>query len=203
MKLYYSPGACSLSPHIALREAGMKFDLEKTALKTHTLAADGSDYYAITAKGQVPLLELDNGERLSEGPAILQYIADHAPASGLAPAAGTMARYRLVEWLNFVGTELHKGFSPLFNAQMPQAAKEIFAARVKSRFAYVDQALEGKDYLMGAGFCVADAYLFTMLNWAEGMGIDTSAMKNLEAYKARVAARPAVKEAMQSEGLRK
>ncbi len=203
MKLYYSPGACSLSPHIALREAGMKFDLEKTALKTHTLVADGSDYYAIAPKGQVPLLELDNGERLSEGPAILQYIADHAPASGLAPAAGTMARYRLVEWLNFVSTELHKGFSPLFNAQMPQPAKEIFAARVKDKFAYVDHALEGKDYLMGASFCVADGYLFTMLQWAEGMGIDTSAMKNVEAYKARVAARPAVKEALLAEGLKK
>ena len=203
MKLYYSPGACSLSPHIALREAGMKFDLEKTALKTHTLVADGSDYYAIAPKGQVPLLELDNGERLSEGPAILQYIADHAPASGLAPAAGTMARYRLVEWLNFVSTELHKGFSPLFNAQMPQPAKEIFAARVKDKFAYVDRALEGKDYLMGASFCVADGYLFTMLQWAEGMGIDTSAMKNVEAYKARVAARPAVKEALLAEGLKK
>ncbi len=203
MKLYYSPGACSLSPHIALREAGMKFDLEKTALKTHTLVADDSDYYAVAPKGQVPLLELDNGERLSEGPAILQYIADHAPASGLAPAAGTMARYRLVEWLNFITTELHKGFSPLFNAQMPQPAKEIFAARVKDKLAYVDRALEGQDYLMGASFCVADGYLFTMLQWAEGMGIDTSAMKNLEAYKARVAARPAVKEALLAEGLKK
>ncbi len=199
MKLYYSPGACSLSPHIALREAGMMFELEKTSLKTHTLP-DGSDFYAVTAKGQVPLLELDNGERLSEGPAILQYIADHAPASGLAPPAGTMARYRLMEWLNFVSTELHKGFSPLFNPQMPQAAKEIFAARIKGKLEYVDRALEGKDYLTGAGFCVADAYLFTMLTWAEGMGIDTSAMKNLEAYKARVAARPAVRQALQAEG---
>ena len=202
MKLYYSPGACSLSPHIALREAGVKFDLVKTALQTHTLA-DGSDYYQITAKGQVPLLELDDGARLSEGPVILQYIADHAPASGLAPPAGTMARYRLMEWLSFVGTELHKGFSPLFNGKIPQEVKEIFATRVKSRLDYVDRALEGQDYLMGATFCVADAYLFTMTQWGDGLGIDTSALKNLTAYKARVAARPAVKEAMKAEGARR
>ena len=202
MKLYYSPGACSLASHIALSEAGMKFELVKAALNTHTLA-DGSDFYQVTTKGQVPLLELDDGARLSEGPVILQYIADHAPASGLAPAAGTMARYRVMEWLNFITSELHKGFSPLFNPKMPQEAKEIFAARLKDKFAWVDRQLEGQDYLTGASFCVADAYLFTMLQWAEGMGIDTSAMKNLEAYKARVAARPAVKEALQSEGLRK
>ena len=202
MKLYYSPGACSLSPHIALREAGMMFELEKASLKDHTLA-DGSDFYAITAKGQVPLLELDNGERLSEGAAILQYIADHAPASGLAPPAGTMARYRLMEWLNFVGTELHKGFSPLFNGKIPQEVKEIFAGRIKTKFEYVERALEGQDYLMGATFCVADAYLFTMTQWGDGLGIDTSALKNLTAYKARVAARPAVKEAMKAEGARR
>jgi glutathione S-transferase len=200
MKLYYSPGACSLSPHIALREAGMKFDLEKAALKTHTLA-DGSDYYAITAKGQVPLLELDNGERLSEGPAILQYIADHAPASGLAPAAGTMSRYRLMEWLNFLTSEMHKGFSPLFNPAMPQEAKEIFAARVKDKFAYVDARLEGSDYLMGAQFSVADGYLFTLSNWAAGVGVDISGFKNLEAFRSRMQARPAVQDAMKAEGL--
>ncbi len=199
MKLYYSPGACSLSPHIALREAGMKFELEKAQLKTHTLA-DGSDYYAVTAKGQVPLLELDNGERLSEGPAILQYIADHAPASGLAPAAGTMARYRLMEWLNFLTSEMHKGFSPLFNAAMPQEAKEIFAARVKDKFAYVDGKLEGHDYLMGAQFSVADGYLFTMMNWAGAVGVDISGFKNLEAFRARMLARPAVQDALKAEG---
>ena len=200
MKLYYSPGACSLSPHIALCEAGIKFELVKAALKTHTLA-DGSDYYQVTAKGQVPLLELDDGARLSEGPAILQYIADHAPASGLAPAAGTMARYRVMEWLNFITSELHKGFSPLFNPKMPQEAKEIFAARVKARFAYVDDRLEGNDYLMGKEFCVADAYLFAMTQWAEGQGIDLSGFKNIEAFRARMLARPAVQDAMKAEAL--
>jgi glutathione S-transferase len=202
MKLYYSPGACSLSPHIALCEAGIKFELVKTVLKTHTLA-DGSDYYQVTAKGQVPLLELDDGARLSEGPVILQYIADHAPASGLAPAAGTMERYRVMEWLNFITSELHKGFSPLFNPKMPQEAKEIFAARVKARFAYVDDRLEGNDYLMGKEFCVADAYLFTMTQWAEGQGIDLSGFKNIEAFRARMLARPAVQDAMKAEGLLK
>ena len=202
MKLYYSPGACSLSPHIALREAGMKFELEKAILQTHTLA-DGSDYYAITAKGQVPLLELDNGERLTEGPVILQYIADHAPASGLAPAAGTMARYRLMEWLNFLTSEMHKGFSPLFNPAMPQEAREIFAARVKDKFAYVDARLEGQDYLMGTQFSVADGYLFTMMNWAGSVGVDISGFKNLADFRTRMLARPAVQEALQAEGLAK
>ena len=202
MKLYFSPGACSLASHIALSEAGVKFELVKATLQTHTLA-DGSDYYQITAKGQVPLLELDDGSRLSEGPAILQYIADHAPASGLAPAAGTMERYRVMEWLNFITSELHKGFSPLFNGKMPQEAKEIFAARLKDKFAYVDRQLEGKDYLMGAQFCVADAYLFTMTQWAEGRGIDLSGCPNVEAFIRRMKARPGVQDAMKSEGLMK
>ncbi len=200
MKLYYSPGACSLASHIALCEAGVKFELVKTALQTHTLA-DGTDFYQVTAKGQVPLLELDDGERLSEGPVILQYIADHAPGTGLAPAAGTMARYRVMEWLNFVTSELHKGFSPLFNGKMPQEAKEIFAARLKDKFAYVDRQLEGKDYLTGTRFCVADAYLFTMTQWAEGRGIDLSGFPNVEAFIARTKARPAVRDAMKAEGL--
>ena len=202
MKLYYSPGACSLASHIALSEAGTKFELVKAALQTHTLA-DGTDYYTITAKGQVPLLELDDGSRLSEGPAILQYIADHAPGTGLAPAAGTMERYRLMEWLNFITSELHKGYSPLFNPKMPQEAKEIFAARLKDKFAYVDARLEGQDYLMGAQFSVPDGYLFTMMLWAEGRGIDLSDFKNLQAYGARMKARPAVQDAMKSEGLLK
>jgi glutathione S-transferase len=200
MKLYYSPGACSLSPHIALREAGVMFELCKASLKDHKLA-DGSDYYAVNAKGQVPLLELDDGQRLSEGPAILQYIADHAPASGLAPPAGTMARYRLMEWLNFITSELHKSFSPLFNPKMPQDGKEIYAARLKERFAYVDAQLAGHDYLMGDRFCVADAYLYTMTTWALGVGVDIAGMKNLTAYRARMAARPAVQDALKAEGL--
>ena len=200
MKLYYSPGACSLASHIALSEAGTKFELVKAALQTHTLA-DGTDYYQITAKGQVPLLELDDGARLSEGPVILQYVADHAPGTGLAPAAGTMERYRVMEWLNFITSELHKGFSPLFNPNMPQEAKEIFAARLKDKFAYVDRQLEGKDYLMGKQFCVADGYLFTMLLWADGRGVDVSGFANVEAFRARMKARPAVQDAMKAEGL--
>ena len=200
MKLYYSPGACSLSPHIVLREAGVKFNLVKAALQTHTLA-DGSDYYQITAKGQVPLLELDDGARLSEGPVILQYIADHAPGTGLVPEAGTTERYRVLEWLNFITSELHKGFSPLFNPKMPQDAKEIFVARLKDKYAFVDARLEGKDYLMGAQFCIADAYLFTVTNWAAGVGVDLTGFKNLQAFSARMKARPAVQEAMIAEGL--
>jgi glutathione S-transferase len=202
MKLYYSPGACSLSPHIVLREAGVKFELVKAALQTHTLA-DGSDYYQITAKGQVPLLELDDGARLSEGPVILQYIADHAPGTGLVPAAGTTERYRVLEWLNFITSELHKGFSPLFNGKMPQDAKEMFAAKLKEKYAFVDARLEGKDYLMGAQFSIADAYLFTVTNWAAGVGVDLTGFKNLEAFTARMKARPAVQEAMKAEGLMK
>jgi glutathione S-transferase len=202
MKLYYSPGACSLASHIALCEAGTKFELVKAALATHTLA-DGTDYYTITAKGQVPLLELDDGARLSEGPAILQYIADHAPGTGLAPAAGTMERYRLMEWLNFITSELHKGYSPLFNSKMPQEAKEIFAARLKDKYKLVDARLEGQDYLMGKQFSVADAYLFTVTNWAATVGIDLSEFRNLEAFNARMKARPGVQEALKGEGLMK
>jgi len=202
MKLYYSPGACSLSPHIALREAGVKFDLVKTALQTHTLA-DGTDYYQITAKGQVPLLELDDGARLSEGPVILQYIADHAPASGLAPAAGTMERYRVMEWLNFITSELHKGFSPMFNPKLPKESKDVFAGRLQERYKLVDARLEGRDYLMGPQFSVADAYLFTVTNWAAGVGVDLAGLKNLEAFMARMKARPAVQDAMKAEGLLK
>ena len=200
MKLYYSPGACSLASHIALCEAGVKFELVKTALQTHTLA-DGTDYYQITPKGQVPLLELDDGARLSEGPAILQYVADHAPGTGLAPAAGTMERYRLMEWLNFITSELHKGFSPLFNGKLQKEAKEIFAARLKDKYAFVDARLEGRDYLMGAQFSVADAYLFTVTSWAPGVGIDLTGLKNIEAFNARMKARPAVQDAMKAEGL--
>jgi glutathione S-transferase len=202
MKLYYSPGACSMSPHIALCEAGVKFELVKTALQTHTLT-DGTDYYGITAKGQVPLLELDDGSRLSEGPVIVQYIADHAPASGLAPAAGTMERYRVMEWLNFITSELHKGFSPLFNPAQPKEAKELFVANLMKRFAYVDARLEGNDYLMGSQFSIADAYLFTVSNWAGQVGVDISSFKNLEAFRTRMMARPSVQAAMKAEGLLK
>lgn len=202
MKLYYSPGVCSLSPHIVLREAGMKFDLVKVSTKTHTLA-DGADFYAINAKGYVPVLELDSGERLTEGPAIVQYIADHAPASGLAPAPGTLPRYRLMEWLNFISTEIHKSFTPLFDSGMPAEAQALYRQKLLRRFAWVDTQLEGCDYLMGSAFCVADAYLFTVSSWAQHVNVQIDDLRHLAAYRQRVAARPAVQEAMRAEGLLK
>ena len=201
-KLYYVPGACSLSPHIALREAGLPFDLVLANLKTKTLS-DGSDYLAVNPKGQVPVLELNDGQRLTEGPAIVQYIADQAPAAKLAPPAGTLARYRLMEWLNFITSELHKGFSPLFNPATPEEYKTIARARLIDRLTLVDSQLAGKDYLMSEGFSVADAYLFTVVNWSKPVGLDISALKNLAAFMGRVAARPAVQEALKAEGLLK
>ncbi|WP_284618438.1 glutathione transferase GstA [Aquabacterium humicola] len=202
MKLYYSPGACSLSPHIVLREAGLPFQPVLASTKTHQLA-DGTDYYTINPKGYVPLLELDDGQRLTEGPAIVQYIADQVPAKHLAPAAGTMARYRLIEWLNFITTELHKTYSPLFNPAMPEEAKNLFKEKLRGRYAYIDQQLEGKDYLMGEQFSVADAYLFTVTNWAKPIGLDLSAFERVLAFQKRVAARPAVQAALEAEGLKK
>jgi glutathione S-transferase len=193
MKLYYSPGACSLSPHIVLLEADTK---------THT-TADGADFYAINPKGYVPLLELDDGERLSEGPVIGQYLADQNPSSKLAPAAGTMDRYRLQEWLNFITTELHKQFGPLFQTTTPAEYKEILKEKIGKRFDWVSGELAGKDYLMGGTFTVADAYLFTMLSWTKHVGIDLQRWPALKAYQARVAARPKVREALLAEGLLK
>ena len=203
MKLYYSPGACSLAPHIVLNEAGLPFTLVKADLKSHTLAADGSDYYPVAPKGQVPMLELDGGDRLTEGPAITQYIADQVPAKNLAPANGTMARYRLQEWLNFVTSELHKGIGGLFNPAMPEEGKAVIRTKALSKLEWVDQQLEGKQYLMGDAFSIADAYLFTVTNWTAHTGIDISKLKNLGAFQARMAARPAVQAAMKAEGLLK
>ena len=202
MKLYYSPGACSLAPHIVLNEAGLKFEPVLTDLKSHTLA-DGTDFYGVNSKGYVPLLELDNGERLSEGPAMVQYIADLVPEKKLAPANGTMARYRLQEWLNFITSELHKGIGGLFNPAMPDAGKAVIKARATDKLAWVDKQLEGKQYLMGDAFSVADPYLFTVTNWTRIVGIDLSGMKNLSAFQARMAARPAVQAAMKADGLLK
>jgi glutathione S-transferase len=202
MKLYYSTGACSLSPHIVLREAGLKFDLVLASTKTHKLA-DGTDYYGINPKGYVPLLELDSGERLSEGPAIVQYIADQVPAKNLAPANGTMARYRLQEWLNFITSELHKGFSPLFNPATPADYKPMVSARLVDRLGWVNSQLEGRNYLLGEQFSVADAYLFVVTGWGKHVGVDISTMTHLSAFMARVAARPAVQEALKAEGLLK
>jgi glutathione S-transferase len=202
MKLYYSPGACSLSPHIVLREAGLPFTPVMASTKTHKLA-DGTDFHTINPKGYVPLLELDDGTRLSEGPVIVQYIADQVPARGLVPPAGTMDRYRLMEWLNFITTELHKGFSPLFTPGMPEEAKAIARKKLGERLAWVDQQLEGRAHLMGEGFTVADAYLFVVAGWGRYVGVDIAGLPNLSAFMARVAARPAVQEAMRAEGLLK
>ena len=202
MKLYYSPGACSLSPHIVLHEAGLAFDAVLASTKTHKLQ-DGTDFYTINELGYVPVLELDNGERLREGPAIVQYIADQVPAKNLAPTNGTMDRYRLQEWLTFIGTELHQGFGPLFNPAPPADYQPQVRERLLKRLQWVDSQLAGKPYLMGEQFTVADGYLFTVANWAGFVGLDISGLKNLSAFQARVAERPAVQAAMKAEGLLK
>lgn len=202
MKLYYSPGACSLSPHIALKEAGIPFDLVKVDLKAKK-TEDGSDYLALNPKGQVPAIGMDNGDVLTEGAVIVQMVADKVPGKSLVPPAGTAERYRAQEWLNFVGSELHKNFSPLFNPAIPDDVKQFFKDRIMGKFTYINSALAGKDYLMGSQFTVPDGYLFTMLRWADGHKLDVSGLENLVAYKARVAARPMVQEALQAEGLMK
>lgn len=202
MKLYYSPGACSLSPHIALHESGLKFEHVLAPTKTHQLD-NGTDYYTINPLGYVPLLELDDGTRLREGPAIVQYIADQVPEKNLAPANGTVARAQLQGWLNFIGTELHKGFSPLFNPATPEAFKTISKDKLMSRLKWVDSELAGKAYLMGEQFSVADPYLFTVTNWAPRVGVDITGFANLVTFRERVAARPAVQAAMRDEGLLK
>src|SRR5262245_19045603 len=171
MRLYYAPGACSLSPHIVLNESGLAFEKVKTDTKTKALEG-GGDYRTINPLGYVPLLELDDGTRLTEGPAIVQYIADRVPEKKLAPANGTAERTRLQQWLNFISSELHKSFSPLFNPAMPEEAKVIFRDRLATRFAYVNEQLKGIDYLLGKEFSVADAYLFTISNWAFRVGVD-------------------------------
>jgi glutathione S-transferase len=202
MKLYYSPGACSLSPHITLHESGLPFEHVLAPTKTHQLK-DGTDYYSINPLGYVPLLELDDGTRLTEGPAIVQYIADQVPAKNLAPANGTLERYKLQSWLNFVSTELHKGFSPLFNPATPADYKPMVIDKLMSRLKWVDGQLAGKQYLMGDVFSVADPYLFTVTNWAPRVGVDISSFANIAAFRERMAARPAVQAAMKHEGLLK
>jgi glutathione S-transferase len=202
MKLYYSPGACSLSPHIALLEAGLPYDLVKVDLKAKKLE-NGDDYLKVNPKGQVPALGLDNGELVTEGPVIVQMIADKAAAKNLAPARDSAERYKLQEWLNFITTELHKNFGPMFSPVLSDDAKAFFKDRVMTKFKYVDGQLPGRDYLMGQQFTVADGYLFTMLCWADRMKFDLTALPNLVAYKARVAARPKVQEALTKEGLMK
>ena len=202
MKLYYSPGACSLSPHIALLEAGLPYDLVKVDVRAKKLE-NGDDFLKVNPKGQVPVLQLDNGELVTEGPVIVQIIADQASAKNLAPARDSAERYKLLEWLNFITTELHKNFSPLFQPVIPDEVKSFFKERIMGKFKYADSKLAGQDYLMGKQFTVADGYLFTMLAWAERMKFDLAAMPNLLAYKARVGARPAVQAALTKEGLMK
>jgi glutathione S-transferase len=200
MKLYYAPGACSLSPHIVLNEAGLAFDKVRTDTKTKAMEG-GGDFREINPLGYVPVLELDNGTRLTEGPAIVQWIADQVPAKKLAPPNGTPERTELQRWLNFVSTEVHKGFSPLFNPSMPEEAKAIFRDRLGARFAYIDKHLAGKDYLLGKDFSVADVYLFVVSNWAGVQKIDLAPYPNLVAFRKRLGARPAVQAAMKAEGL--
>ena len=202
MKLYYSPGACSLSPHIALLEAGLPYDLVKVDLKAKKLE-NGDDYLKVNPKGQVPALALDSGELVTEGPVIVQMIADKAAAKNLAPARDSAERYKLQEWLNFITTELHKNFGPMFSPVLADDAKAFFKDRVMAKFKYVDGQLAGHDYLMGTQFTVADGYLFTMLSWADRMKFDLAALPNLRAYKDRVGARPKVQEALTKEGLMK
>jgi glutathione S-transferase len=201
MKLYYAPGVCSLSPHIVAREAGLPLTLVRVDNKSKK-TENGDDYRAINPKGYVPLLELDNGVRLSEGPAIVQYLADLAPAARLAPANGTLERYQLQEWLNFITSEVHKQFSPLFDATMPEEAKEKFRTRLATRFDWIVQQLQGRDFLMGS-FTVADAYLFVVLRWTKFTGPDLARWPALQAYVDRIAARPHVQEALKAEGLLK
>ena len=200
MKLYYAPGACSLSPHIALREAGLAFSLEKVDLKAKSLAG-GGDFLAVNPKGYVPALELDDGQILTEGPAIVQYIADRNPQSGLAPAAGTIERYRLAEWLGFVNSEIHKSFSPLFNPDAAPAWKEAARANIAKRLDVVERHLGANAYLLGERFTVADGYLFTVLNWSGWTKFDLSKWPRVQAYLARIAERPKVREALTAEGL--
>lgn len=201
MKLYYSPGACSLSPHIVLHESGLPFETVLASTKTHQLP-DGTDFYTINPLGYVPVLELDNGERLREGVAIVQYIADQVPDKQLAPANGSLARYRLQEWLNFIATEIHKGHSPLFAPTTPEDYKPLLRQRLLSRFAWVDEQLAGKEYLLGQ-FSVADAYLYNTTRWGQFAGVDTSALPHLMAFKQRMEARPAVQATLRAEGLLK
>ncbi len=200
MKLYFAPGACSLSPHIVLRESGTQFDVEQVN-NQEKKTKSGIDYWTINPKGQVPVLELDNGERLTEGPVIVQYIADKNPGAGLIPPAGTPERYRVQEWLNFTTSELHKGFGPIFRPTTPDAYKVISKENLGKRFDWLNKELAGRQYLMGDKFTVADAYLFTVLRWTSRIEIDLGKWPNLKAYVDRVAARPKVQETMKAEGL--
>ena len=200
MKLFIKPGACSLSPHIAVRELGLDCHIVPVDLATKKLA-DGSDYRAISPKGQVPALQLDDGQLLTEGQVIVQYLADCKPESGLLPPVGTMDRYRVLEWLSFVSTELHKTFTPLFRPTTPDAYKTSAKEAIATKLDIVEEALNGRQWLLGDSFTVADGYLFTVTNWAAPMSIDLARWPNLVAWRTRVGARPGVRAAMAEEGL--
>ncbi|MGO8755059.1 MAG: glutathione transferase GstA [Gallionellaceae bacterium] len=200
LELYYVPGTCSLCPHIVLHEAGLGFSLEKVNpgdKKTET----GQDYNAINPKSNVPALVMENGQLLTEVAVIVQYLADLAPEKKLAPPAGTLARYRLQEWLNFISSEIHKGYSPLFNPRLADDVKAIFKERLAGRISYAAKALADKDYLLGDSFSVADAYLFAVLRWSPRLGFELAPWPVLKSYIERIGARPAVKIAMAEEGL--
>ena len=200
VKLYFSPGACSLSPHIVLRESGLPFELEQVNLQAKKLKS-GGDFLEVNPKGQVPVLKLDSGDILTEGPAIVQYIADQKPESGLAPKAGTIQRYHVQEWLNFITSELHKSFTPLFRPNTPDEYVKISKENLANRFGFLDKELGKRQYLMGDKFTVPDAYAFTVVGWSKYKDIDLSRWPNLKGYMDRVGARPKVQEAMKAEGL--
>ncbi|HXN41981.1 MAG TPA: glutathione transferase GstA [Myxococcaceae bacterium] len=200
MKLYYKPGACSLSPHIVLREAGLPFELDRVDTKSGKTQS-GGDFASINPKGYVPSLQLDDGQVLTEGAVIVQYLADRKPEMKLAPASGTMERYRLQEWLNFIATEIHKSFSPLFNRKAPDEVRQAQLDRLGARLDYLAKQLEKRPFLMGNTFSVADAYLFTILKWAKVVNLDLARWPSLTAFQDRVGSRPAVRAAMEAEGL--
>jgi len=200
MKLFIKPGACSLSPHIVLRESGLDFSVTRVDLASKR-TEHGEDYLTINPKGQVPALLLDDGTLLTEGVVINQYLADQVADRELLPAFGSLARYHALEWLNYIATELHKGFSPLFNPATPEDFKLVVRSQLEKKFAYVDASLKGKNWLLGARFSIADAYLFTVLRWAYGLGLDMSNLPHIDIFMQRMKDRPAVAAALQAEGL--
>jgi glutathione S-transferase len=202
MKLFYSPGACSLSPHIVAREAGLDVQLEKVDTKSHTYNG-GSDFYKVNPKGYVPALEIEAGQILTEGPAIVQYLGDRKPESGIVPPAGSVDRYRLQEMLGYINSEIHKTYSPLFNKATTEDSANERREYLKKRYAYLEGILATKHFLVGNKFTAADAYLFTVTNWAQHVKLDLAGFPNLQEFQKRVAARPAVQQAMKEEGLLK
>jgi glutathione S-transferase len=200
MKLYYSPGACSLASHIALYETGLPFETDQI-IKTTKMTFGGENFMHLNPKGYVPAIKLNDGSVLTEGAAVLQYIADQTPDSGLAPKAGTMERYRLQEWLTFISSEIHKSFSPFFNKDASDDTKNIARNNLNKRLPLVEAQLAKTPYLMGDHFTVADAYLFVVVGWSKHAGFDLGPFPKIQEYLARIAARPAVQAALKAEGL--